>query len=140
MKAQYILLLFLIIFLLTLGCSEDSPTGLSSNVFKYKAYNSEGKSIISGFLTIEQDSASYVKGIWHFVPIGNCNNIGPQIGSGKLVGNRVDGNRLLINLNPNIADNNITLEGEYINGHYEGTWSYYGFPGLINRGTFEAYK
>ena len=140
MKRQVLLILFMIAIIFAFTCSEGPPTSSSTNVYKYTGYNAAGNKIISGLLTIEQDTAFVVTGNWHFVPIGNCTRVGPQLGTGNFVGSIDNHNTLQINLNPNIVDSNVFLDGELENGHYTGTWRYYGFPGLINHGTFEAHK
>ena len=140
MKRQVLLILFMIAIIFAFTCSEGPPTSSSTNVYKYTGYNAAGNKIISGLLTIEQDTAFVVTGTWKFEPIGNCDNVGPQLGEGNCIGSLDSGKTLWLNLNPDMADNNVILAGNFENEHYAGTWSYYGFPGLINHGTFEAHK
>lgn len=140
MKKQILFAVFFIALIFAFACTEDSPSGSSVNVYKYTGYNSSGSKIISGFLTIVQDTSSVVTGDWQFVPIGNCNQVGPQLGSGNFIGSLDSPNTLQINLNPEMVDNNVFLHGNFAHSHYVGTWSYTGFPGIINQGTFEAHR
>ena len=140
MKKQILFAAFFITLVFAFACTENSPSGPSVNVYKYTGYNSSGSKIISGFLTIVQDTSSIVTGDWQFAPIGNCNEVGPQLGSGNFIGSLDSLNTLQINLNPDIVDNNVFLIGNFEYSHYVGTWSYSGFAGLINQGTFEAHK
>jgi len=140
MKKQYRLIMFVMALLFAFACSEDSPTSSSTNNYKYTGYDSKGNIIIFGIITIGQDTSSVVKGTWKFESIGNCDNVGPQLGAGNYIGSLDSGKTLMLNLNPDFVDNNVILTGKFENEHYTGTWSYYGFPGLINHGTFEAHK
>jgi len=140
MKKQYLLIVFVFALLFAFACSEDSPTNPSTNLYKYTGYDSEGNKIIFGIITIVQDTASVVTGTWKFKPIGNCDNVGPQLGEGNYIGSLDSGKTLWLNLNPGMADNNVMLAGNFENEHFAGSWSYYGFPGLMNHGTFEAHK
>jgi hypothetical protein len=64
-------------------------------------------------------------------------DLGPQEGDGALLG-RLIGEELIIDLNPDMADNNVTLVAD--TGYYSlaGTWHFSTFVGEVNRGTFEA--
>ena len=140
MKKQILFIVFVIALIFAFACNEDSPSSSSTNDYKYTGYDSEGNIIILGIITIGQDTASVVTGTWEFVPIGNCDNVGPQLGTGNYVGSFDAGNILRISLNPGFADSNVFLDGDFENGHYAGTWRYYSFVGLTNHGTFEAHK
>ena len=140
MKKQILFTAFFITLVFAFACTENSPSGSSVNVYKYTGYNSSGSKIISGFLTIVQDTSTVITGDWQFTPIGNCNEVGPQLGSGNFIGGLDSLNTLHINLNPGMVDNNVFLIGNFEYNHYVGTWSYTGFPGIINQGTFEAHK
>jgi hypothetical protein len=83
-----------------------------------------------------QDSSS-ISGELHFEKIGNPNNIGPQVGSGELVGG-VDQYGIWINLNPQFIDHNLLLTGTIKNHTYSGEWVWISFIGPTNHGTFEA--
>jgi hypothetical protein len=108
--------------------------------YKYTSYDSTGNKIISGYLWIDSVDSNYVKGRWDFKLLCNKENLGPQIGSGQFEGMKDSRGSIIINLNPEWIDNNVFLDGSILNSSYDGSWIYIGFPGVINRGTFEAYK
>lgn len=107
--------------------------------YAYKGYDSTGVKIVTGWLKIELDDSVAVSGKWNFFNVGQPENIGPQIGSGSLIGNYEKG-KLSLDLNPNMRDNNVVLIGDYEEKKFEGEWMYIGFAGVLNRGTFKAVK
>lgn len=134
------LILFLSAFSLFLfsSCGDDSPTSSSSATYKYTGFDSTGNKIISGYLWVESTDTSSVRGRWNFKLVRYEENLGPQIGSGNFDGHKDTRGSMQLNLNPGYIDNNVILDGSLLNSHYGGSWSYIGFPGIINRGTFEA--
>lgn len=127
-------------FLFFFSCSDDSPTNSSFGSYKYTGYDSSGNKIISGYLWFESFDSSYVKGTWDFKLLSNKDNFGPQIGRGQFEGMKDTRGSLRINLNPEWIDNNVLLDGSILISTYRGSWSYIGFPGVINKGTFEAHR
>lgn len=113
----------------------DTPEGS----YTYTAYDSTGVKIVTGWMKIVFDDSVNVSGEWKFDKIGNPENIGPQVGSGNLMG-IYNEPEISINLNPNWADNNVFLNGDYSEDKISGEWTFSGFPGVINRGKFEAVK
>jgi len=112
----------------------DSPIG----VYQYTGYDKAGKRIVEGSLEITSlDDANHLKGTWQLKPVGNADKIGPQTGSGTFVGD-VDKDTVRINLNPNMADNNVYLSGKIERNRIQGDWSFSGFAGVISQGKFEA--
>jgi hypothetical protein len=108
--------------------------------FQYTAYDSAGVKIVKGWFTlIRQDSTTF-KGTWNFRKIGEPQDIGPQVGEGMLTGHVHDGDRIIIELNPEMVDNNVTLDGSYSRNDIVGTWSWSTIAGLTNQGTFRAIK
>jgi len=115
------------LFLLFSSCSEDSPTNSLTATYKYIGYNDNGNTVITGYLWIESVDSTTVKGRWDFKRIkGNFEGIKDSQGS------------MSLNLNPEWVDNNVILDGSLLNSDYDGNWSYVGFPGVINSGSFEA--
>jgi hypothetical protein len=107
--------------------------------YKYTGYDSTGVKIISGYLWIDSIDSVEVKGRWRFNLVSNCENMGPQIGKGNFEGTTGMWGQMLLNLNPGIIDNNVLLEGSMqLSYRIDGRWSYIGFPGVINWGSFEA--
>jgi hypothetical protein len=59
------------------------------------------------------------------------------VGKGTLEGTAL-GDTLFLNLNPGFADNNVLLSGVLHGGSFSGTWTWVGFPGILNQGTFRS--
>jgi hypothetical protein len=132
----YILALFL--FLSFPGCNDASiilPP--APNSYQYQAFDSVGVLAISGWLTIDIRDSAHVTGSWHFAKTTSRQNTGPQTGNGTLAG-FFDHHILNINLNPGFVDNNVFLRGQFSPIEYGGNWSWIGFPGVMNHGTFYA--
>ena len=108
--------------------------------FKYTGYDSTGIKIVQGKLFLDFSDSTNIKGTWEIEEIKMSQNIGPQIGSGELIGSYYDSNRVWINLNPDYDDNNIILRGILNNKSYEGNWKYSTFVGVVNYGPFEAVR
>jgi hypothetical protein len=131
----------MIAIIFAFACSEDSPTNPSKNLYKYTGYDSSWNKIITGYLWIDSIDSLEVKGRWDFNLVGNCENIGPQTGKGNFDGTMNMLGIISLNLNPGMVDNNVILDGSMrLPDRFDGRWSYIGFPGLINQGTFEAHK
>ena len=121
------------------SCGDDSPRSSSMKSYKYTGYDSSWNKIIDGCLWIEFVDSTTVKGRWDFKRVSNEENLGPQIGKGNFEGTTDMWGQLLLNLNPGMIDNNVLLEGSTQLSYWiDGRWSYIGFPGVINWGSFEA--
>jgi len=127
-------------FALFSSCGDDSPTSSSMKSYKYTGYDSTGQKVITGYLWIDSVDSSTVKGSWEFKLVGNCENLGPQIGKGNFDGVKNSNGNMSLNLNPGWIDNNVFLIGSFQNSYYGGDWNYVGFPGVINTGSFEAHR
>lgn len=114
---------------------ETSPVG----DYYYAGLDGSGHKIIEGTLSITSVEADSLSGNWQFHKVGRARKIGPQVGTGKLIGQIKDG-KIYINLNPNMADNNVNLRGTLEGRLFHGTWSYNGFAGPLAKGTFQAKK
>jgi len=142
--------------LLTWGCASDladavgpytsRENGRSNNQnytvsvrYQYAGYDHESRQVVKGFITIVRDESNSISGDWQLEATGDPSGIGPQVGSGKLVG-AVDGERIWIGLNPDYVDNNVMLAGRISGSVISGTWEYVGFPGVLAQGTFRAVK
>ena len=129
-----------IVFSILIGCKKDDLVqSTPSGTFKYLAFDTIGTLIVSGWMTINIKDSTHITGEWHFNKIGNPQNIGHHTGDGSLVGG-FDNGQLYINLNPNIVDDNVFLNGQLQITTYSGTWIWSGFPGLLNRGNFQAMR
>jgi hypothetical protein len=113
--------------------------------YEYVGYDEKGDRSVEGMLSItsvEQrrigsEESTQIKGKWQLKKVGNQEKIGPQQGSGELIGSIIKG-EIYINLNPNISDANVNLRGTIEGQRFHGKWSFDGYAGSISRGTFEA--
>ena len=146
MKISRSSLLFIVLGLCLVACSaaksvetaeQGKPVPLGE--YKYTGFDKSGKRIVEGRLSITAVKGKQIEGDWELKEIDNPGRIGPQVGSGALVGS-VDEQKVYINLNPNISDANVFLNGTNESGSYKGTWSFSGIAGPISQGTFEAVK
>jgi len=107
--------------------------------FLYRGFDSAGKLIIRGWLSINADGEGVVDGAWCLDRIGAPDDIGPQIGLGRLRG-RIEGPRLSLNLNPGFFDFHVSLSGAFDEASFRGTWRYTTIRGIVSEGAFEAVK
>jgi hypothetical protein len=144
-----LLMTYLLVFVLgfnALDCSgkknnakndAPQPKTFPLGEYQYVGYDDGGVKIVEGRLSLTSRDGDQLKGTWELKQIGELGRIGPQVGSGDLAGG-VQGSEVYLNLNPNMADDNVTLRGKVEGKRYKGTWSYSGFTGRISSGTFEA--
>jgi hypothetical protein len=117
---------------------EDGGAGLTPfGAYSYISYDSTGRAIVRGWLTLLYRDSSRVTGEWHFAAIGNPEGIGPQVGDGNLAGG-MNQDSLWVGLHPEFVDNNLVLFGKLEGSHYRGQWTWISFRGPTNHGTFEA--
>jgi hypothetical protein len=81
-----------------------------------------------------------ISGEWQLIMIGNIKNAGDQFGSGSLNGLVISDVNYHINLNPQMADNNVFLEGILTGDSLNGSWNWSTFIGITNSGTFTAVR
>jgi hypothetical protein len=135
MKIVSLGLILTAIFLIV-GCNDDESSQ-STGPYRYTAFLNNTP-VVEGTIQIDSLSAQNVSGHWNFHAVGDeRNDIGPQIGSGTFTGS-FDGAALNINLNPQMADNNVFLNGTFSGNTIRGEWSFSGFAGVINHDTFMA--
>jgi hypothetical protein len=142
------------LLILTLGCyvlACSTPNNIEQKKpfpvgdYQYTGYDESGAKIVEGQLSItsvesrriQAEESIQLKGNWLLNKVGNQKMIGPQVGSGQLIGSIIKG-ELYLNLNPNISDSNVILKGTIEGKRFHGTWSFNGYAGAINQGTFEA--
>jgi hypothetical protein len=125
-------------FLLVIGCTkENAVESTPPGALRYQAYDTAGTLLISGWLTLTIRDSAHIDGEWHFEKVNDAHNSGPQSGNGHLVG-AFQEDVLSIDLNPGYIDNNVLLSGHLTQTAYDGTWTWIGFPGILNRGRFHA--
>jgi hypothetical protein len=143
MKRSFLMLMICGVFLLLTACAHDSskPTEtIPDGAYHYTGYDQNGAKIVEGWLTLVFENATTVSGKWHLQAIDGSKNIGPQIGVGELGGEIQNGQKLIINLSPTTADNNVYLDGDYTSAGFTGTWNWYTMTGTPGQGTFVATK
>ncbi len=139
---QKLLFVVLIALLFSLSSCEDDDSLVGPTppgAYSYTSYDSLGTAIVKGWFTIVQQDSVQLIGNWSFEKIGNPQDVGPQVGAGKLVGG-VDQDRVWVELNPQYKDNNLQLQGSITGNQYSGKWMWISFAGISNHGTFEAVK
>ncbi|MCH8069152.1 MAG: hypothetical protein IID16_07820 [Candidatus Marinimicrobia bacterium] len=129
-------------FLFFSMCTEDKNSSdtddlISQGTHRYIAYDSTGVTIVDGFLTIIFEGSNQLGGEWQLDAVGDPQNIGLQVGEGWLIGT-VNQDTIWINLNPDWDDNNVYLDGILQDSSFSGQWTWAGFPGVFNYGTFIA--
>ncbi len=107
--------------------------------FLYRGYDSAGKLVIRGWLSMNVDGDGCVDGSWCLDRVGSPENIGPQIGLGRLRG-RIEAARLSVNLNPGFFDFHVSLAGAFDEASFRGTWRYATIRGPVSEGAFEAIR
>ena len=125
--------------LATISCDQGTVPLTSLGRFEYTAYDSLGNRVAQGCLRISAGDSTSLNGTWRIEAVGAPTNIGPQIGEGTLSG-FVANDQLFVELNPEFRDNNVGLSGTFDGTKFEGTWTYSGFPGVINFGAFTAVR
>jgi hypothetical protein len=132
------------------GCSLLYPNGGAESdfedVYDYTAYDGAGGVVVTGTLYlvhVPNDVAGepdYLQGRW--VLRARAEGVGPQDGQGTLGGTAERDGTFYVNLNPEMADNNVFLRGAFQDerARMEGEWSYTTFVGEVAGGRFEAVR
>jgi len=113
-----------------LAC-QDQGTSFDGDMlgkFAYTAYDTLGTELYHGTLILFQND-SKITGAWKF----------EDGRSGQLEG-IARSTELNLNLNPGYDDNNLLLRGTVSDGTFSGSWEQIGFPGIMDRGLFTAFK
>lgn len=131
------LLLVLLTFIQLVGCKQTSSESIPSDAFAYTSYDSGGTALVSGWLTINVSDSTSISGEWHFTAVQSPAGIGPQTGDGKLVGG-INNDQVWIELNPQVRNNNLQLNGTLAQGQFVGQWTWISYSGIANQGTFKA--
>lgn len=141
MKVSITYLLALVLCCYALDCSGSKnnapPKTFPLGDYQYVGYDEGGAKVVEGRLSLTSIDGDRLKGTWELKQIGEPKRIGPQVGTGDLIGT-VRGTEVLLDLNPNMNDNNVNLHGKVEGKRYKGAWTFNGFAGTLSRGTFEA--
>jgi hypothetical protein len=117
----------------------DKPDAVTEIAYSYTGHSQTGAMIVRGQLILSVRDTANLTGRWSLRALVDPNRIGPQVGTGRLTG-QLRGGTLTINLNPNYVDNNVMLRGRFLRDRYAGEWTWIGFAGVLNSGTFEAVR
>lgn len=139
---QKLLFIVLLALLFSFASCEDDDSLVGptpSGAYSYTSFDSLGMAIVRGWFTMIHEDSTKLIGNWSFEKIGNPQDIGPQVGAGKLVGG-VDQDRAWVELNPQYRDHNLQLIGTIKGNKFSGKWMWLSLAGISNHGTFEAIK
>lgn len=143
--------LLLVAAAFAVGCSvartsaPDKPFPLGD--YQYTSYDDKGDKVVEGRISITSseprrigpDEQTQLKGNWDLKKVGKQEHIGLQEGKGDLTGT-LDKGDIYLNLNPNIDDANVILQGRIDGKRFHGNWSFNGYAGPVSKGKFEAMK
>jgi hypothetical protein len=119
---------------------ETSAFELGDGELRYHATTATGKPLLEGRLTLTFPTDSTVIGTWQIqwsAGADTTSPVGPQIGTGTLVGTR-RADTLRLELNPDYADNNVSLHGVAMRGGLRGDWTWATIAGPSTSGPFSA--
>jgi len=130
------------LLLLCVACSAgpSAPATLRDGRLQYQAASASGQPLLTGSLQLVFPDDSTVAGSWsiRWAPGADTTGaVGPQIGTGLLAGHR-QGDRLVIELNPGSADNNVGLTATATPDGWRGEWEWVALTGPRSRGSFTA--
>lgn len=134
--------------LLLISCTSSTITNtapgdisvLEAGEFHYIARSSAGRPLLTGRIEFVFRDDSTISGTWEIARLPGADKnavVGPQIGSGTLVGNLRDGT-LVVQLNPTNADHNVVLLATSNAHGYTGRWQWITIVGPQAEGPFEA--
>jgi hypothetical protein len=137
------LVLLLALGALAAGCAsrpDTTPLGpMRPNFYRYTGYAEDGSPVVQGWLHFQRERDRRVEGEWWLEQVGPARDIGPQVGMGRIAGERRDTSWLL-DLRPERRDDNVFLAGSPVPGGLRGTWEWSGFAGVRAKGTFIALR
>jgi hypothetical protein len=132
--------LFPLVSLMACTGAPVDPTALRTVGYHYSARSATGQPLLSGHLELGFPDDSTLRGTWVIAWVPGADTtiaVGPQVGSGDLVGSR-RGDTLLVQLNPTNADNNVDLQAVVGADGYAGRWEWITITGPRTAGTFVA--
>ncbi len=139
-RLLFILLLALLFSLASCDNESDSLVGTTPpGAYSYTSYDSLGTAIVKGWFTMNYKDSVHIIGNWSFEKIDNPQDVGPQVGAGKLIGG-IDQDKVWVELNPQFRDDNLQLIGSITGNKFSGKWMWLSYAGISNHGTFEAIK
>ena len=126
--------------MLICSCKDNHPNAPygCGQTFYYKSYDFKHHLIVQGRLEITFSDSDEISGTWNLQKLGNPQNIGPQSGTGELVGGLINKDSIWIELNPQFKDNNLQLRATYTKTVITGKWLWITYIGITNQGYFNA--
>jgi hypothetical protein len=109
------------------------------DTYTYTAFDESGVKIITGRFTLPEtlhDKQKY-SGSWYLSKVDGVGKTRHQHGWGKLEA-FINGDKIHINLNPGVADDNTWLDGTIAETGISGEWLYESDAGRQSQGRFEA--
>lgn len=127
---------------LILACSGAPADSSAPRIgsFRYSALSATGQPLLAGHIEFAFPDDSTLTGTWAIAWLPGADTteqVGPQVGSGVLIG-AYRGGTLLIQLNPTNADNNVALQAVPSAGGYAGHWDWITATGPRSGGAFVA--
>lgn len=123
------------------------PGSTPPGAMTYTGYDDAGQPLVTGwirldFVTIQTAPTPPPDGAWRLRALVDPSTVGPQVGEGTLTLSFFE-DRVGADLNPGVADNNVTLLGHLTAGgpqrmRYEGRWTWSTIAGVRNSGPFLA--
>lgn len=141
------LLVVLTVLFSAAACDSSEPDSEVDRAYLYVAQNpgsdadaARGSLDLRFEETDEENIAAQIVGTWEVEELDGAGDTGPQTGEGELRGIIREDESVRIDLNPNIADQNVILTGSFVEGGrslLEGEWTYQTSGGSTS-GEFEA--
>lgn len=140
MKNRIIILLAVFLSVTVFKCENDDTivSPLPGGIYDFTSFDENGDKLVEGVFSVLYNDSKTFKGSWEFKAVGNLDNPRPQAGTGELLGEIDENDLVVIDLNPGWRDNNAYLTGKFENGSFKGDWSWVGFTGIQEKGTFTA--
>lgn len=141
------------LLVMTAACHETNDVvggGVPPGAMAYHGFDGIGRPVVQGWIRLDLAIVQGVPqpldftGTWSLRALTTDRNLGPQVGSGDLTG-RFTENGVVVDLNPNRADDNVILTGDLtiaggplIEMRFDGTWVWATIAGPRSSGTFRA--
>jgi hypothetical protein len=133
-------ILIIILSLLAAGCSTLMPVKrvleMPVGHYEYTAWDQDGNTIATGMIDIYTLVEDTTIGSWEIVTLYPIDRTGPQNGRGTVSGSIIDKGKVRFNLNPHSIENNVFLDGAYMEGVIQGKWGWFLQQGRRAAGTF----
>lgn len=114
------------------------PQDGEEQTWDYTAFSTAGTPVVAGTFHVVADGRDFT-GEWQTRLLQPGADVGPQVGTGDLRGSwDIEGQSILLDMNPGWADNNVYLVGTPRDDGLRGTWSHSTLLGPRVGGEFVA--